>query len=670
MIKAPYNFVPLSNKVFFPDWGKNISIDRPFKDGVSGTISIEYKAVTPVFIGKEQTNNVANNNTETQIENYKSANGSYAIPGSTLRGMIRNVIEIASFGKFCNVSNPPMSLRGFQNQYYKEKFKDVDKNVKAGWLIFDNSKWYLYPVKYYKVDRDTLFNLIVFDGINGVYSGCIMNPRYFMNPNECPKKQEGICNRLYCPSIDLNIRNIDDENRINALIQREDIENEIAAYYDGENYLTITKKRSNLINKIPKKIFPVLTSFSGKDKNREFLFDDKDNSCEKIELSPEILQDFINANMPRKADQKKGIRLGDKWKFYTGKKYPGIPVFYLLGADNKPESFGLSQTYRLAYKKSLHDAIKNTSENHFSEEMDLAECIFGKISRDSNKPENSLRGRVQFEDATTASKPVDKPVKLILSNPKPSYYPTYIKQESNKTDYKTLMDKDVELSGWKRYPVKNTTTSSEIGENNRIVSSFKPLSAGSTFTGKVHFHNLKKEELGALLWAITWGEDKELSHSVGMGKPYGYGQIKAEITKLSYLENIWITDSEEKIDNDYKDCTDDKVSSLITSWIKSFTDEMEKEYKVLMKDEAPTADWENSVQLKELKAMANPKNAERENWNLEYMSTGILEPASKEGEKDKKINEFNDAKIQKLFLNHYSEENQENTLTKNENSPN
>ena len=31
MITAPFNFVPLSDKVFFPDWADSVSHDIPFK---------------------------------------------------------------------------------------------------------------------------------------------------------------------------------------------------------------------------------------------------------------------------------------------------------------------------------------------------------------------------------------------------------------------------------------------------------------------------------------------------------------------------------------------------------------------------------------------------------------------------------------------------------------
>ncbi len=50
MIRSPYNFVPVSDKVFFPDWADQISHDIPFSDGISGKITLEIEAQTPIFV--------------------------------------------------------------------------------------------------------------------------------------------------------------------------------------------------------------------------------------------------------------------------------------------------------------------------------------------------------------------------------------------------------------------------------------------------------------------------------------------------------------------------------------------------------------------------------------------------------------------------------------------
>ena len=43
MITAPYNFVPLADKVWPHPDGAILSHDLPFKDGLSGSIEVEFE---------------------------------------------------------------------------------------------------------------------------------------------------------------------------------------------------------------------------------------------------------------------------------------------------------------------------------------------------------------------------------------------------------------------------------------------------------------------------------------------------------------------------------------------------------------------------------------------------------------------------------------------------
>lgn len=54
-----------------------------------------------------------------------------------------------------------------------------------------------------------------------------------------------------------------------------------------------------------------------------------------------------------------------------------------------------------------------------------------------------------------------------------------------------------------------------------------PLKPGVRFSFKIHFENLRREELGALCWVLTLpGEaGKVYRHKIGMGKPLGMGAI-------------------------------------------------------------------------------------------------------------------------------------------------
>lgn len=586
MIKAPYNFVPLAQKVVFPEWGSQISIDSPFEDGISGTINVRYTAQTPVFVGNGKNDNG-------NIDNYKAANGKFAIPGSSLRGMFRNVIEIASFGKFNRVSDAALSVRDLTNaakKLYRSHF--TNKSIKGGWLIFENAGWVVYPVGYKRIEDSDI-------------------EKYYELESGALTKRE------------------DSNDRMKKL--HNDIRNKVAVFFSaGETKVSRIKETEYPSSE---KGFIVLTGNPGGKKHLDFVFEDKGK--QKITVDYATILQFKQTNAPKASDQKKGLDLAKKLNDCKTIGYPGIPVFYLPDSNGNPESLGLSMMYRLPYKNSLHDAVRNSPEDNFSDKLDFAECMFGKIENTKTEKSNynfSLRGRVQLEDAVTNSVALAQKFDIILSNPKPSFYPNYIQQDSRNQEYKTLMDNDVLLRGWKRYPVRNKTNIVKPNqEQEKQTSHFSPLQKGTAFEGKIHFHNLKKEELGLLLWAIAWGNDKNLSHAVGMGKSCGFGQIRAEISSMSYLNN----DSSE---NKYRTASIDEINS----WIRTFESYME----------GKVVGWKNCQQLKELKAMANPNNAERPKWDLAHM---VLELKGK--------NEFVEAKKGLCFLSAYSEENQESNLS-------
>lgn len=598
MIKAPYNFVPLAENLVFPEWASQISIDLPFEDGVSGTIKVKYTAQTPIFIGNSKENKDA-----AVIPNYTSANGKYAIPGSSLRGMFRNVIEIISFGKFNRVSNSTLSVRDLQNnklytKYFTENEKGVFKALsKAGWLKQDEKtgEWSLFPVEYHRVEDADLETL-------------------YRTNLRSPKPEERLRRISHKVRVFFNAGPVQDHKH--HFDQRTG--KNLRLKYSKVEKINFTEFAGSKVG------FTVLTGSCGR-KHLDFIFEDKKTTV--IPVSQKIIKTFDDINMSNAANQKEGIEIRKKLSVYTKNGYPGIPVFYLNNKQGELDSIGLAQMFKLPYEYTLHDAIKHSSPDNFLDNLDFAECMFGKIKskkNDSSKYNYSLRGRIQFEDATTDSQTLGQTINTVLENPKPTYYPNYIVQETNNENYKTLMDPDVQLRGWKRYPVRNKEKPmSVVNDQIKVGSSFTPLPKEISFEGKIHFHNLKKEELGALLWAITWGNDKELSHSVGMGKPYGFGQIKADILLLEFLYN-------NSNDNNYCKASENEI--------KGFEDIFEKYMGSKIKN------WSTSSQIKELKAMANPENASRPNWKLQYMSL----------KNDEGTNEFIAAKKSKSYLGSYS----------------
>ena len=139
MIHAPFNFVPLTDKVFFPDWADQISHDIPFEDGTSGVLRLKITAQTPVFVRNGHTKQDADDKNETYTSFSKSPDNKYFIPGSSLKGSIRNVLEIISFGKLNPINDARYAVRDLSRRSgYMDKLNP--NKVRCGWLSIRNDK--------------------------------------------------------------------------------------------------------------------------------------------------------------------------------------------------------------------------------------------------------------------------------------------------------------------------------------------------------------------------------------------------------------------------------------------------------------------------------------------------------------------------------------------------
>jgi hypothetical protein len=105
--QSPYNFVPLPTAIYVPKWGEHVSHDLPFRDGVSGSIAFELTAETELMVGGARHKRSDDGyHVEFAVAPDASNGGDRrqepptpTIPGSAIRGMVRNVLEIASFSR-------------------------------------------------------------------------------------------------------------------------------------------------------------------------------------------------------------------------------------------------------------------------------------------------------------------------------------------------------------------------------------------------------------------------------------------------------------------------------------------------------------------------------------------------------------------------------------------
>jgi CRISPR-associated protein (TIGR03986 family) len=330
----------------------------------------------------------------------------------------------------------------------------------------------------------------------------------------------------------------------------------------------------------------------------DFVFIQKENA-DALDIPQKVFENFKFAYFDGRTTQPKE---SEDWSFWKERLKDGgrVPVFFHKNG-NEITSFGLSNLYKFPYSRSI---MQTLLKNHTSDELDLSETIFG-FSKKINNEQISLKGRVQFSHAKKVcnTQALDSRY-VLLGTPKASYYPIYLVQ--NGGEYKTLMDNNSILAGWKRYPIHRNFNHRCQGESTQTTN-ITPLGENSTFDLTVRFHNLKKVEIGALISAITFhNNSSQYFHSLGLAKSYGYGKVSLNVTKISNL----------KYSQD--------------EYMKAFESAMNYEiFEGQIK-------WHESEEIKNLFTMAKPQN----DRNLKYME---LKPT----------NEFVEAKNQQEYLHRY-----------------
>lgn len=572
MIKAPYNFVPLENRAFYPSWANHISQDIPFEDGVSGSIEYKITSETPIFVRNGYTDR---KDPDTKFS--QTPDGKYFIPGTSIKGEIRNVLEILSFGKMTQVQDARFGIRDLSNNPEGRFYRQKIQNVHCGWLYKqlaeDGSEEYFINdcgtpgrIAPEVIDKHYRTALAAFG------QNLALNRQYADNDDE--EKLRSAYNKY--------------ENILNISLENQDIEKRLSGTFSTvpDNYNRIItdfspngKKGCIVVTGQPSKRDPE----SRRGKYYEFVFfESNTNENEKVES--QIIDDFITIH-------KNNYDYKNIWKRYLneGKR---VPVFFMRRNGNLGpiDAIGLAYMFRIPTANFIKGAIP--IELQSNRRKDLAECIFG-TAKESLK---QLKGRVNISHAFACGTPNKCGiVTTVLGSPKPSYGPLYASSG-------TWNDANAQIKGRKRYPVRTTLLPPNEGTDSQTCK-FIPLDQGTSFKGRITFHNLKECELGALIAALTFNGHPECCHSIGEAKPLGYGKVKISIDKLSVIS---IKDIFAK--------TDDPTQQGTDYYFNKFKDVM---------TESIGTGWENSNSIRELCAMARGLDANVNNNNFSYMRMSI-----------------------------------------------
>jgi len=391
MITAPFNFVPLNKKVFFPDWADQVNHDIPFEDSQSGVIDITITAKSPIFIrdGKDD-------------EKFCNYNGTPYIPASSVKGMVRSVLEIMSFSKLSQFNDDTYAVRDLRNRELY-MFKMTPEKTFCGWLKKTDSGYAIEDCG--KVGR------IKHSEIDKIY-----------NMNFASKFKDRIFgNKAKDKTAKVKYEMIKSDNFVYGFeYVKKDVNREIYRYEprsSKKGTLVLTGQPS--ARKEPRGQKP-----SGK--VYEFIFFDSKGD---IKLSDRVMQNFLFAYFDGRETEPKE---SPDWTYWKEKLEKGgkVPIFFQKNGKEVTH-FGLSYLYKLPYSHSVKDGIPAI---HKDPRKDLAQTIFGYIGKDE-----ALKGRVQFSHFKATQNIQELPKRTeILGTPRASYYPIYVKQWSN--EFKTFMN--------------------------------------------------------------------------------------------------------------------------------------------------------------------------------------------------------------------------------------
>ena len=502
---APYNFVPFSNKILTPAPDKETLLQEAGHDKIrperlTGEIRVTLEAETPVFVSN------GTREEDKTLRFFRDAQGRFCIPGSTVRGLLRQNMKILGYGVvrrgedvegqrlyFREMASSRQSVREELKDYYAStlgvrsykapesgKAYSVPEKVECGYLENRGGKYRITPTvtKAYRVSR----------------------------------KHEGAqrFGEQFAKCEEVAYRALDDKRvaEIVPLAEKRPDMREGDLLYTGH--------------------------WVGKEPNHLYLFPrelrEEDAFLVENEDILAYLEDFEN--------RKNSLR-GNTWRIPYKVDFWNLPkdgerkpVFYIRHEGHL--FFGMSLFLRIGFRWSVADGLsRKQREAADGDALDYTDILLGFARK-----ENAYASRVSVGDFRALGKPAEcEKVSMTLGGPKPSYYPGYLKDGKNYNDCNDTKQSDkpepgFQLRGHKQYWLKPVETPPAV-KNENMNNPFRPLAPGTKFQGVVRYENLTREELGLLIWSLRLKRDSSEPHeyrqSIGMGKPYGYGRIKVTL---------------------------------------------------------------------------------------------------------------------------------------------
>lgn len=533
---APYNFISLPEEIvkaqelpdqdrYWPPLAENQPSDAP-PGRLTGKILCQLTTESPVYTRAAITPDNYGRGVKSKDESaffYVLNQDQPVIPGSSLRGLLRGMVEIISYSKVGPVSDRPLVYRAvgdttshgdsYRNRLMhfdgeRDRKKHYTPLMRAGYMKRNGSDWTIEPAReiggatyaHCYIDDREIAGLSTVDGFKNARTIYIRPGTYgYQNV------RGGFLRIKYTPALDW----------------------------------AATSKPGMLAGTIMAQSGPMGS------KRSEAVVYERDPAEKPIPIDDTLVEMYRE----QISDGQEKI-LGHK----DGVLRDGQPVFYLM-EQGELVFFGHCRMLRLPYLRKLCDLVPEKLRR--DEDIDLAEAIFGYTKSKGEGKDRAYAGRVYFSDATLQSGQ-ESPwladgrivIPRILGSPKPTTFQHYLVQtRPNKkqvgqtrdgrpkyivelADYEAPTPGQTVIRGHKLYWHKGAATLKDIRESEAIKEGDKqhtriqPVRPDVQFTFQIDFENLRPAELGALLRVLRIAAAPAYRLKLGMGKPLGMGAVK------------------------------------------------------------------------------------------------------------------------------------------------
>ena len=542
---APYNFVPIADPtITFPDDERNpLAVDqsRYHPGRRTGWIDVTLTTRSPLYIrgslkpedhqkmekeekgGKENTPHLEK--VRNRPDFFQTGNGEPVIPGSSLRGMIRQMVEILGHGKLKPVMKTPLVYRAVgdtssHGEAYRKLLMQEDPDstkrhhyeplFEAGYIRYnkETGEWFIQPAQktadgasYARINHRRIPQRL------DRWHTSKNAEKIFVQfgPREYQEVRGGFLHVKYAKVFSADNTQTADASTPAVLVR------------SGHMF----SKRTEAVFMLPDEQAEWIIIPDGSDET-----DPRDLvTAYRDQISPE----------QEKLLGRDGVLVNHQ------------PVFYLMQNSKLLFFFGHTQMFRMPYPYSPQEMLPSPHWN--DDRIDFAEAMFGKAR---GQQESGIAGRVFVSDACL-HKDQDKndlwlsenPVVIpkVLSSPKPTTFQHYLTQskpdlQQGKGLHTYNSDsRQSTLRGFKLYWHKGKQVRrGDYAENekdvdqkkDKIHTKIKPVKEDVRFSFRIHFENLLPAELGLLWWALALpvADGQEYCHKLGMGKPLGLGAVK------------------------------------------------------------------------------------------------------------------------------------------------